>query len=135
MAHPGGRPLKFKTPQEIRDKAAAYFKACKRNKEPITITGLCIALGTYRDVIMQYEDERGPEFTNAVKDAKQVCQSYAESKLFGQNAAGPIFALKNYGWSDKQEIEHSGEITQNYAIDEKRAKLAKKLAGEIKNDI
>jgi hypothetical protein len=25
-------------------------------------------------------------------------------------AAGPIFLLKNFGWTDKQVVEHEGEI-------------------------
>ncbi len=28
-----------------------------------------------------------------------------EQMLFTRNPAGPIFALKNFGWRDKQEIE------------------------------
>ena len=30
-----------------------------------------------------------------------------EERLFGNNVAGAIFALKNHGWSDKQAVEHS----------------------------
>ena len=28
-----------------------------------------------------------------------------EQQLSGNNVAGSIFALKNHGWSDKQEVE------------------------------
>jgi hypothetical protein len=102
-----GRPLKFNSPAEILEKAQAYFNETLAKNLPITVTGLCMALGTTRDVLMDYEDERGEEFSNAVKDCKLVCENYAETKLYGNNATGPIFALKNFGWKDKQEIENS----------------------------
>jgi hypothetical protein len=110
MAHPGGRPLKFKTPEELLEKGIAYFKDMQEQKRPITITGLCIALGTFRDVLMDYQDERGEEFSNAVKTLKIFCENYAEEQLFiGKNAAGAIFALKNYKWTDKSEHEMYGK--------------------------
>lgn len=109
MAHPGGRPLKFSSPQEITDAAEKFFAECKANREPITVTGLCIALGTFRNVLMDYEDERGPEFSNAVKSAKIKCEQYAEKVALNKGHAGAIFCLKNYGWTDKQDINLGGQ--------------------------
>lgn len=108
--NPVGRPLKFKTPQEITDKADKYFMECEATGRPITVTGLCIALDTFRDVLMQYEDERGPEFTNAVKSAKVRCERYAEEQIYiGKSAAGGIFSLKNFGWRDMQHLDHTND--------------------------
>src|SRR5579884_671865 len=72
---PPGRPLKFASAEDMVAKANAYFKSVlKKKKEPITITGLCMALGTFRNVLMDYEngvyDKRDPEFSNAVKTVK-----------------------------------------------------------------
>lgn len=113
---PMGRPLKFLSANEIDCVADEYFARCKAEEKPITITGLCLALDfTSRKVLMEYEDGRhddvDPEFSNTIKRAKMKCENYAETQVFsGKNPAGAIFCLKNYGWSDKQEVEHSGEV-------------------------
>jgi len=39
---------------------------------------------------------------------KQRIENYAENRLFGNNPTGAIFALKNYGWKDKREVEQTG---------------------------
>src|SRR5690242_11809111 len=94
-----GRPLKFKTPEELLEKAQAYFDETLVKLEPITITGLAMALDTSRETLMDYEEKRGDKFSDAIKKVKLVCENYAEKRLFkGNNAAGAIFALKNYGW-------------------------------------
>ncbi len=111
---PIGRPLKFKSPEEIWEKGLKYFSECREFKKPITVTGLCIALTTTRDVLMDYQDERGEEFSNTIKGLKLFCENYAEEQLYqGKNAAGPIFALKNFGWKDKTESDHNikGNLT------------------------
>jgi hypothetical protein len=101
---PAGRPLKFNSAGEILKQGMEFFEKCRQQNRPITITGLCIALGTYRDVLMDYQDERGEEFSNAVKTLKIFCENYAEEQVFvGKNCAGAIFALKNYGWKDKSD--------------------------------
>lgn len=108
---PEGRPLKFKSSKDLTERATKYFKQCLRKKnEPITITGLCIALGTFRDVLLDYGnglyDKTDPEFSRTVKALKQICENYAERMLFIKgNPAGPIFALKNYRWTDTQQVE------------------------------
>lgn len=112
--HPGGRPLKFKTPEELEAKGKAYFKACDKNSQPYTITGLALSLGTTRQTLLEYEgevegrEEKSKEFADTVKKLKTIVEEYAERMMYlGKNAAGPIFALKNFGWSDKQEIDHT----------------------------
>jgi len=108
-----GRPLKFKSKKRLLAAGYAYFQKCIDDKMPITITGLCMALGTFRDVLSDYGRgvyDNVDDFSVAVKELKQVCENYAEKQVFiGKNQAGAIFALKNYGWKDNQQIEHSGE--------------------------
>lgn len=105
--NPIGRPPRFKTPEEFDAKAAAYFKRARRRP---TINGLTLFLGfCSKDSL--YELGKKPAFTDSVKRARcQVEQGY-ESCLYNQFCSGPIFALKNFGWSDRQEIEHSGAVT------------------------
>jgi hypothetical protein len=106
---PAGRPLKFDSAHQIQALADKYFAECKEEDEPITITGLCIALGTFRDVLCDYEsgkyDDTDSEFSVTVKSLKIRCENYAEKRLFGNNPTGAIFALKNYGWTDKVQAE------------------------------
>jgi hypothetical protein len=100
-----GRPMKFKSPQEIEKLADEYFKMCDEKGKPYTITGLAIALDTDRKTLLNYEEKDG--FFPTIKKIKQKVENYAEEKLFnGNNTAGVIFNLKNnYGWVDKQEID------------------------------
>ncbi len=107
-----GRPPKFKTAEEFTKQADAYFAECGLTEEPITITGLCLALDTTRDVLIDYEkglhNERDASFSHAIKRAKMVVERTYEKRLAGNNPTGAIFALKNFGWSDKIQNELSG---------------------------
>jgi hypothetical protein len=125
-----GRPLKFKSAEEIQQKIDAYFKSCLRplmdksgeqvldgNGEPITIQyrpytigGLAFALGMTRQTLLNYQ--RNDEFFDTITRAKQQCEIYAEESLFSRDSVqGAKFTLiNNYdNWRDKQEVEHSGE--------------------------
>ena len=42
-----------------------------------------------------------------------VVENRYEKALSQQGPTGAIFALKNMGWNDKQEVQHSGGITWN----------------------
>lgn len=100
-----GRPLKFKSVEELEEKINKYF-----NDVPIeewTITGLALALDTYRKVLCEYEER--DEFSNAIKKAKQMVEHSYEIDLKKSGRTGTIFALKNFDWKDKQEQEHYGK--------------------------
>lgn len=131
---PIGRPLKFKSPEEITEKAEAYFAKCLKNREPILVTGLCLELDTTRETLMDYEDDRGQDFSDAVKKAKLKCAQYAENQMYtGKNgAAGPIFALKNFGWRDERSIDHSNKGEKFESIDAKSLALIAKYEAELK---
>lgn len=99
-----GRPLKFKTVEELQQKIDDYFKKMDEEKKPYTITGLALALDTTRRTLLDYEEKDA--FSHTIKRAKLICENFAEESLFtSKNVTGPIFNLKNnYGWVDKQEI-------------------------------
>lgn len=108
-----GRPLKFQTVAELQEAIDAYFKSVddvfytdkdgNKVHEPLTITGLALALDTTRQTLMDYQER--DEFTDAIKKAKTKIENFAEKKIFTSNPTGAIFALKNYGWKDKQEVD------------------------------
>lgn len=121
-----GRPLKFKSVEDLQEKIDAYFNTTglqvdKNGKEyykPITITGLALALDTTRETLMDYQNK--DEYSYTIKKAKLRCENFAEENLFmGKSPTGSIFALKNYGWSDKTEHEHKGEINSTIDITSK----------------
>lgn len=114
MANSVGRPLKFKSVKEFSKQANAYF--ADTPEDEWTITGLAVALGTFRKVLMEYEGR--DEYSNAIKAAKQRVESAYEKSLRKNGRAGDIFGLKNFGWRDKTEIEHSGEINRNASDEE-----------------
>lgn len=106
---PGGRPLKFKSAEELWEKADAYFQECKAASKPLTITGTALALDTTRDLLWHYEGR--DEFSDTIAKIKLTVEAYAENQLYeGKNAAGPVFALKNYGWQDKSGLDLTGNL-------------------------
>jgi hypothetical protein len=104
--HPGGRPPKYKTKEEMQKKIDKYFEQCDRMNEPYTVTGLALALDLDRKALINYGENE--EFSNTLKKAKLKVENWLEKNLItGQgNATGIIFNLKNnYGYKDKQEID------------------------------
>lgn len=112
--HQGGRPPKYKTKEEIQEKIDKYFMDCDRKNEPYTVTGLCLALDICRDTLSEYMKK--DEFSDTIKKAKLKVENYLEKRLINDNSTtGIIFNLKNnFGWKDKQEVEHSGEVNNPF---------------------
>jgi hypothetical protein len=118
----GGRPHKFKSADEIRIPSQKYFDDCKENKDGITVSGLAVALGTFRDVLMDYESgvyddecqEDSEKFSNAIKWAKSVCEAYAAKAVF-TNPAGGIFHVVNITRNSKNPLKdiRNQEVTGN----------------------
>ena len=113
--HAGGRPRKYNSPEEMQVAIDDYFATTTK----ITICGLALHLGfVSRTSLINYAGY-GEEFMNTIKAAKAKVEQYYEEHLIGTGAAGPIFALKNFKWSDKQEIDMDikGEIDMSFDID------------------
>lgn len=71
------------------------------------------------------------ELYSRLADEFEVCQpikrkidTFIQSRLFEKGLSGDnnatltIFGLKNMGWSDKQEIEHSGGLEAKRIVDD-----------------
>lgn len=114
MDNLGGRPPVFETPSQFESKVEGYFESIKESKEPCTITGLCLFLGfESRQSFYDYEQKDG--FSYIVKRARLMVESNYEQRLDRQSPTGAIFALKNMGWKDTQEIKH--EVTGFMNVD------------------
>jgi hypothetical protein len=138
-----GRPLKFKTPEELQAKIDAYFDSCfypvlnKDNEiirddegktllhqvKPFTITGLAVALDVDRVSLLDYSERE--DFSNIIARAKAKCENYAEQMLFNRDSArGAQFVLNTsyHRWIEKREIETKNEniTTVKQQIDVKK---------------
>jgi hypothetical protein len=110
MVDLGGRPPKWDNPDEFGKAVDQYFEP---ENAPHTWTGLALYLGfESRQSLEDYKSKDG--FLTHIKKALLRVENIYEQRLIQNNAAGPIFALKNFGWRDKQEIdqktEHSGTV-------------------------
>ena len=114
MPNKKGRPKKYTEVEIMQDKIDKYFKECDQKKEPYTITGLALALDLDRKSINNYAKDS--EFFPTIKKAKLKVENYLEKYLIvGGNSTGTIFNLKNnFDWSDKRQIEHSGNINNPF---------------------
>ena len=99
-----GRPPKYETAEELVKKIDEYFE--DENQKPLTITGLCLYCG-FESRQSFYAYEKKDEFSYTVKKARTRIENAYEQNLHDRNPSGSIFALKNLGWSDKQEIDHT----------------------------
>lgn len=105
------RPPSYKTAEELQDSIDEYFEATRNeeNPEPLTISGLCHWLG-FSSRQSFYDLEKQDKFSYTIKRARLRIESFYESMLMSRSPAGAIFALKNFGWKDRQEIDYSGNV-------------------------
>lgn len=102
-----GRNPMFATPEDLNTKAGEYFEHCQRRKLKPTITGAALFLG-FASRQSLYEYEARPGFTYYVQRIRLAIENAYESA--GQTI--DIFALKNLGWSDKQSIDITTDLSQ-----------------------
>ena len=109
-----GRPKKYTEAELMQRKIDAYFKKCDNEHDPYTVTGLCLALDITRETLSQYL--KNSEFSDTIKKAKLKVENYLEKRLITDTSTtGIIFNLKNnFGWTDKQQLEHSGSINNPF---------------------
>lgn len=99
-----GRPPQFKDADELWNKAQEYFN----NTSKPTITRLCLHLG-FESRQSFYDYQSIPKFTYTIKRLRTMIEAEYEDLVTDKDhaTAGVIFALKNLGWSDKQEVDHT----------------------------
>lgn len=119
--HPGGRPLKFGSPEELQEKIDQYFASCEGKlaidgdgkpiidkhgkpvivgEKPPTITGLAHALGMTRRGFLNYRYR--PAFARVVARARARVECYTEERLFDRDGfSGARFLLLTcFGWGE-----------------------------------
>lgn len=123
-----GHPPIFKSDQDLSNKIEEYFffiegeydvidyidllgqpdkkRVYTRKPETPSITGLALYLG-FESRQSVYDYEKRGEFSYTIKKARLRVEAAYEQALLSKYSTGAIFALKNFGWSDKQEIDHT----------------------------
>lgn len=99
--HPGGRPLKFQSVEELQEKIDDYFTVTPKTEW--TWTGLAMHLDTSRETLREYQERE--EFVDPLKRALLKVENQYELDTRQHGRAGSIFALKNFGWKDKTEVD------------------------------
>jgi len=124
--HAGGRPLKYKTVEELQKAIEEYFDYCDNktkevhsdklgdmimpDPEPYTMSGLAYRLDLSRKSLINYK--RRGQFLHTIKKARRKVEADVERRMNDKNTFTPglIFNAKNnFDWKDK--VEHEGEIT------------------------
>ena len=124
-----GQPLKFKSVEELQAKIDGYFAWADENEKPYTITGLALYLDTCRQTLLNYQEKDG--YMDTVKRAKLRVENYNEEALHTRTSpTGPIFALKNFGWSDRMAFEGGDESKPiRHEVKHDIKSVAKEIAG------
>ncbi len=125
---PFGRPLKYNNCLDLDMDCEMYFDSCfykvdewgeltdeKREiPEPLTITGLALALHTSRETLMNYEKRE--DYFDTIKRHKLRIENSYEKALRRSGKAGDIFGLKNFGWKDKSEVNQNLKVASKIKI-------------------
>lgn len=131
--HKSGRPPKYDSAETLEDEVEKYFLqftsvktaqeivAGAKIEEPMfgelrpTITGLCLFLG-FESRQSFYDLQKQEIFSYTIKRARARIENVYEQMLSTKHSTGAIFALKNFEWTDKQEIEHSSSIEKPFIL-------------------
>ena len=113
-----GRPKIFTSVEEFIELSDAYFNEHENGK--ISWTGLCLAVGANsRQSLDRYKKgEHGKDFVGPIKRALMIVENYYEETAEG---AKSIFALKNFDWKDKTEVDQTN--TMNVTISGKDSEV------------
>lgn len=110
-----GQPRKYKTPEELEQAVDKYFEITPEARQ--TITGIALYLGfVSRQSFYDYEELEG--YSYIIKKARLMVENSYEQTLRSKDipATGSIFALKNMGWRDRQEVENTHDFKNKPTI-------------------
>lgn len=108
-----GRPLLYKTAEDMEVIINAYFEDCKKRDVPFTVSGLADELDMDRRTLLDYS--KRDEFLPTIKRAKRKVERHLEERMLASNGivAGVIFNAKNnFGWVDKTEVDNNVKVVQ-----------------------
>jgi len=108
MANKVGRPKIFKTEEDIIGRVTEYKKYLEEHNKLPTMAGLAYYLEIDRQTLYNYAKDA--QFFDIIKRYRDWVMFNIEQHALEKGNAGTIFVMKNYGYTDKQEIKHDGEL-------------------------
>ena len=108
----GGRPRTL-TDERVAELVDSYIKYIEETDIPI-VAEFAYLSDIPRQILYDY-----PEFSTLSKKAIDKKEMQLEKMGYSSkgNPAFIIFSLKQLGWRDKQELEHSGSLAVNLIVD------------------
>lgn len=103
-----GRPL-VKTDEECEARLHEFFERCTLTGEIPTVEKMCLALGTVRQTVFEWEHNKnqGQRRADLIRQAKEMISAF-DGELVMRNKVNPttyIFRSKNFsGMRDQQEV-------------------------------
>lgn len=107
-----GQPPYYASPEDMQRAIDVYFELYPSNP---TMSGLALSLG-FADRQSLYDYEKREQFSCTIKSALSRIEDIHEQNLYNQGCTGSIFWLKNRGWRDKTETEHSGTLSHEATV-------------------
>ena len=101
-----GRPMKY-TIDELQKLIHSYFLLTPIDQG--TVTGLALLVGS-KQTWCDYGNREG--YKAMVREARLKVENSYELSLRKNGRSGDIFALKNFGWQDKSEVESTHSINK-----------------------
>ena len=96
--------IEYRSPAVLREMINSYFDECDALDIPYTISGLCLSIGYSRGRFLSTNDDN--ELGDVVSQAKLLIEQQIEYRLSKDDKpAGLVFALKNLGWDDRQQLD------------------------------
>lgn len=99
---PGGRPKKFKSVEDIDERVKDYKKYIKDENSVPTMAGLAYYLEIDRQTLYNYA--KNEEFFDTIKKYRDWVLMKIEENCAIRGHGGSIFLAKNYGYTDRQEV-------------------------------
>ena len=120
-----GRPLSITDPKLVQRRGMKYIEQSREEGWSLTWTGLALACG-FRDRAQFNDYATKDEFSHVIKPMRDIVASdYEQATRDGTcpNAMG-IFALKNFGWTDRSEVENTQRYDLSNLSDEELQAIA-----------
>lgn len=117
-----GRPLKFKSADDLQKKVDEFFLLVKKGEESPSVIALAVHLDVDKKTLINYQNPPDPDSPNIetlnkfkviIDRAKEKVECLFTQEAYRGNIPPNIFiftAKNHYDYQDKQELNHGGQI-------------------------
>lgn len=106
------RRIEYSSPAILREMVNSYFDECDALDVPYTVSGLCLSVGYSRERLLTTSADN--ELGDVISQAKLLIEQQIEYRLSKDDKPqGLVFALKNMGWTDRQQLDLGAPALQD----------------------